>query len=87
MGLYYEGFNKVFSHLLEKTGVTGYKIEQFTGLDQGYISCLKNGKKNNPGPEVVVKISIALAHFSPDLEMADIEELFDSIGRSLHSKY
>ena len=87
MGLYYEGFNKVFSRLLEKTGVTGYKIGQYTGLDQGYISCLKNGNKNNPSPEVIVKISIALAHFSPDLKMADIEELFDSIGRSLHSKY
>ena len=87
MALYYEGFDKVFSHLLEKTGVTGYKIEQYTDLDQGYISCLKNGKKNNPGPEVVVKISVALAHFSPDLEMADIEELFDSIGRPLYSKH
>lgn len=87
MALYHENFNRVFSHLLEKTGVTCYKIEQYTGLDQGYLSCLKNGIKNNPSPEVIVKISIALAHFSPDLKISDIEELFDSIGRSLHSKY
>jgi len=87
MTLYYEGFNKAFSHLLEKTGVTGYKIEQFTGLDQGYISCLKNGKKNNPGPEVVVKISLALAHFSQDITIWDIEDLLNSIGRSLFPKH
>jgi len=87
MALYYESFNRVFSHLLESTGVTGYTIAQYTGIDQGYISCLKNGNKNNPSPEVIVKISIALAHFSTDLKISDIEELFDSIGRSLHSKY
>lgn len=86
MPLYFEDFPKVFSELLNKTGVTCYKIEQYTGLDQGYLSCLKNGKKKNPGPEVVVKISIALAHFSQDIEMMDIEDIFNSIGRSLSPK-
>lgn len=86
MALYHESFNKVFSHLLEKTGVTCYKIEQYTCLDQGYLSCLKNGIKNNPGPEVVVRISVALAHLSKDIEMLDIEDLFNSIGRSLSPK-
>ena len=83
MPLYYEDFSRVLSHLLEKTGVTCYKIAQYTGLDQGYLSCLKNGKKNNPSPEVVVRISVALARFGNDIEMYDIEDLFNSIGRSL----
>ncbi len=86
MPLYLEDFPKVLFELLNKTGVTCYKIEQYTGLDQGYLSRLKNGKKKNPGPEVVVKISIALVHFSQDIEMADIEDLFNSIGRSLSPK-
>ena len=83
MPLYFNNFSKVLSDLLEKTGVTPYKIAQYTGIDQGYISRLRIGKKTNPGPEVVVRLSLALVHFNDKIEIYDIEELFQAIGRSL----
>ena len=86
MGLYTNDFSKAFSALLEKGGVTCYQIYQYTGLDQAYLSCLKNGKKNNPSPETVMKIAIALSHFGKGIKLHDIEVLFNSVGRSILSK-
>lgn len=86
MALYSKDFTEVFSNLLEKYGVTCYQISQYSHLDQGYLSRLRNGEKHNPSPETLVKISIALAHSSNKVKLYDIEALFNSVGRSLQIK-
>ena len=83
-GLYSTDFPEVFSKILEKSGVTCYQIQKFTDLDQGYLSRLKNGSKGNPSPETIVKISLGLVHSSEKVTLSDIEDLFQSAGRSLH---
>lgn len=82
-GLYSNDFCRVFSRLLETCNVSCYGIAKFTSLDEGYLSKLKNGDKNNPSPETVMKICLALAHFSDKLTLSDFEELFSSVGRSI----
>jgi len=86
MGLYTNDFSKAFSDLLKKGGVTCYQINQYTDLDQAYLSRLKNGGKNNPSPETIVKIAIALSHLGKGIELYDIEGLFNSVRRSILSK-
>ena len=85
-GLYNFDFSKAFNKLLEKAGISCYQIHQYTGLDQGYLSNLKTGNKNNPSPETVMKIALALAHSSAKIKLYDIEELLNSIGRSIRIK-
>lgn len=83
MALYVNDFSQVFSNLLKELGVSNYQISQFSHIDEGYLSNLKNGHKSNPSPEVLVRISLALAHFSKKAKLNHIEQLFNATGRSL----
>jgi hypothetical protein len=83
MGLYSDDFSQVFTKLLEKVGISCYQMSQYTHLDQAYLSRLRNGGKQNPSPETVVKISLALAHYGKQIQLHDIHRLFKSVGRSI----
>jgi len=83
MGLYQNNFAEAFSKLTAKSGVTCYQIHTFAHLDQAYLSRLKNGEKNSPSPETVVKIGLAICHFNDKINLYDIEVLLNSTGRSL----
>jgi len=85
-GLYINDFSKVFSILLKKNGVTCYQISQYTGLDEAYLSRLKNGERNNPSAATIMKIALALTHQSNRIRLWDIEDLFNSAGRSILAK-
>jgi transcriptional regulator with XRE-family HTH domain len=85
-GVYSNGFSRAFSQLLEKAGVSCYKISQYSHVDEAYLSRLKNGKKQNPSPATIIKISLALTHYSDKIKLCDIQRLFRSVGRSLSSK-
>jgi len=83
MALYSNNFTKVYSGLLYELGVTNYQVSQFLHIDEGYLSNLRNGHKSNPSPEVLVRISLALAHCSNKTKLNHIEQLFNATGRSL----
>ena len=83
MGLYSNNFAQVFCNLLSRTGISCYQINQYTHLDQSYLSRFRNGQKHNPSPETIVKISLALVHFSDKVGLYDIEAMFKAVGRSL----
>lgn len=83
MVLYPTDFASVFAKLLKKYGITCYQIYKCSGLDQAYLSRLKNGGKGNPSPEVVTRISLAMARLNNKVKQSDIEQLFNSIGRSI----
>ena len=85
-GLLKNGFSEAFSDLLDKSGVTCYKIAQWSGLDQAYLSRLKSGEKKNPSFETIIKICLALAHCGKGITLYDIEELLNADGRSLRIK-
>ena len=83
MTFYANDFSKTFSTLLEEKGISCYQISQYTHLDQAYLSRLKNGGKHNPSPETLIKMSLALAHYSNQVQLHDIQKLFKSAGRSI----
>jgi hypothetical protein len=76
-------FSQVFAALLETTGISCYRIGQYTHLDQGYLSRLKSGDRRNPSPETVLKISLAFTHYNDQVRLYDIQKLFKSVGRSI----
>ena len=83
MGIFSDDFASIFSAILDRTGVTCHQINKYTGLDPGYLSRLRNGQKRRPSAEVLVRISVALAHHNDKVTQHDIERLFESIGCSL----
>jgi transcriptional regulator with XRE-family HTH domain len=85
MGIYQSNFSAEFSKILAKSGVTCYQIAQYAHLDQSYLSRLKNGDKKNPSPETITRVSLAICCFGRDVRLSDIEELFNSVGRSVYS--
>ena len=82
-GLYNSQFSKVFSRLLEKGGISCYSICMYSGIDEAYLSRLKNGVEDNPSPEISVRIGLGLVHCSNRISVHDIEELLKSTGRTL----
>ena len=76
-------FGQVFTEILKKYGISCYEISQFSGLDEAYLSRLKNGIKNNPSLETVIKISLSLVHYSDRVQLYDIQRLLTSVGRSI----
>jgi transcriptional regulator with XRE-family HTH domain len=83
MALYTNKFPEEFSKLLEKTNITPYKISAYTGLTESYLSRLKSGEKQNPSPEAIVKISLAIVYYSDKATLYDIQKLFKSRGLSI----
>ena len=83
MAIYTNNFSKAFDKVLAETGVSCYKISQYSGLDEGYLSRLKSGLKDNPSPETIIKICIAIANYSKETKLHDLEALFNSTGRTL----
>jgi hypothetical protein len=79
VGLCRERLSEVLDNLLEESGVSCYKISNYTGIDE-------NGEKHNPSLEVLIKIALALAYFSSKISIHDIEELLNSTGRTLNVK-
>jgi len=84
MVIYNNNFSEVFNELLYRSKVSCYKICQFTAINQAYLSRLKNGKKINPSPEIIMKIALALVRFSDKIPLYEIEKLFNSVGRSIN---
>jgi len=82
-GIYSTDFSRVFCRLLDKSGVSCYQISQYSHVDEGYLSRLRSGEKQNPSPQAIVRIGLALTHLSKKVTIRDIEELFNSVGRSL----
>lgn len=85
-GLLSMDFAKAFSQILEETHVSCYQISQFSNIDEGYLSRLKSGEKCNPSLETIMKICLALAHLSKELQLNQVEDLLNSAGRSLRIK-
>lgn len=83
MDIYSKEFARVFDDFLARSGVTCYQISAYTGLDQGYLSRLRSGEKHDPSPETLFKISLALASCGKGIRLCDIEDLFNSTGRTL----
>jgi DNA-binding Xre family transcriptional regulator len=81
--LYIKGFSEIFSRLLSRSNVSCYQISHYTGIDQAYLSRLRNGEKYTPSTEVILKICIALAHFGTEVKLSDIEEPLNSVGRTI----
>jgi transcriptional regulator with XRE-family HTH domain len=86
MAIYTDGFAKAFSGLLNKSGVSSYKISHYTHLDQAYLSRLLSGEKKNPSIETIFKICLALANYNSELSIDDFEKLIKTSGHSLFNK-
>lgn len=87
-GIYRNDFANAFSKLLEKAGksCTCYKIGEYTDLTQGCLSRLRSGERRDPKLGTIFKISLALVHFSDKITLHDVEQLFNSVGRSINVK-
>lgn len=86
-GILNNQFPDRFSSLLEKSGVTCYQISEFTGIDQAYLSRLRNGSKHNPSAEVVIRIGLAIVRYRQGINLYHVEQLLNSAGYTLKLKY
>ena len=81
----YREFKDIFNNLLKKSGVSCYQISEYSLISQTYLSRLRRGVRRNPGPEVIMKIALGIKHYDKHrvINIDDIEQLFNSAGRTL----
>ena len=68
-------FAETFKRLRIKSGKSGYKIAQYSGLSEAYIHRLESGERANPSRDVVVMLGMALAQGVSSIEIWDIDAL------------
>ena len=68
-------FAETFKRLRIKSGKSGYKLAQYSGLSEPYIHRLETGERANPSRDVVMMQGTALAQGVPSIEIWDIDAL------------
>jgi len=68
-------FAEAFKRLRLKSGKSGNKLAQYSGLSEAYIHRLEIGVRANPSRDVVVMLGVALAHGGAPVEIWDIDAL------------
>ena len=86
-GILSNQFPEKFSNLLERSGVSCYQISEFSGIDQAYLSRLRNGLQRNPSAELVIKIGMGLVRYGKGINLYHIEQLLSSAGYTLKTRF
>ena len=73
-------FSTTLKFLRSKAGKSRYRLAQYTGLTEAYLSRLESGERNNPSRNVVVKLGLALASETSAVTLDDVNQLLLSAG-------
>ena len=68
-------FSETLKRLRIKSGKSGYKLAQYSGLSEAYIHRLETGERANPSRDVVVMLGMALAQGVSSIEIWDLDAL------------
>ena len=68
-------FAETLKRLRVKSGKSGYKLAQYSGLSEPYIHRLETGERANPSRDVVVMLGMALAQGVSSIEIWDVDTL------------
>ena len=73
-------FSATLKSLRFKSGKSRYRLAQYTGLSEAYLSRLESGERQNPTRDVVMKLGLALVADTSSVTMEDVNELLLSAG-------
>ena len=73
-------FGEAFRILRLNAGKSRYKLAQYTGLNEAYLSRLERGLKTNPSREAVMLLALALVQNNQAVSANDIDLLLLSAG-------
>lgn len=73
-------FGDTLESLRLRSGLSRYRLAQFSGITEPYILRLEKGEKSNPSRDVVLKLGLALIKGSEALEIWDVDVLLLSAG-------
>ena len=73
-------FSATIKGLRTKTGKSRYRLAQYSGLTEAYLSRLESGERNNLSRNVVVKLGLALASETSAVTLDDVNQLLLSAG-------
>jgi hypothetical protein len=83
IGVLSNNFREIFTELVKRSGASRYMISKYAHVDEPYIYHLLKGDKNNPSPEIVIRIGFALACLSNKITIYDLEELLSSLQHTI----
>lgn len=73
-------FGETLKRLRLRSGRSKYRLAEYCGLTQAYISRLEAGKRSNPSRDVVLMLGLALLKGSETLDIWDVDVLLLAAG-------
>ena len=73
-------FSTTLKFLRSKAGKSRYRLAQYSGLTEAYLSRLESGERNNPSRNVVMRIGFALVTDTSSVTMDDVNQLLWAAG-------
>ncbi len=73
-------FGETLKSLRQRSGLSMYRLAEFSGISQAYIGRVESGAKSKPSKDVVIKLGLSLIKGSEALEIWDIDVLLLSAG-------
>ena len=68
-------FSVLLRDLRERSGKSRYRLAQFSGINEAYLSRLETGERHRPTRDTVVKLGLALVADSSSVSLDDVNEL------------
>ena len=73
-------FQRQLRKMIDKSGLTLYRLAYEAKMDSGYVWRLLNGERRNPGDDVIAALGEALLEASSEVTEKDLERLLKSAG-------
>jgi transcriptional regulator with XRE-family HTH domain len=73
-------FSTTLKSLRSKSGKSQYRLAQYSGINEAYLSRLESGARQNPSRDVIMKLGPALASDTSAVSLDDVNELPLSAG-------
>ena len=73
-------FGETLKSLRLRSGLSRYRLAEFSDITQAYILRLETGERSKPSRDVVLKLGLSLIKGSEALEIWDIDVLLLSAG-------
>ena len=72
----------MLEHLIEKSGISRYRLSRCSQVDEAYIFRLEKGEKRNPTRDLVIKLGLGLMQGSSSVTIDDVNELLLAAGHA-----
>ena len=71
---------KLLLEMAGKAGLTRHGLAKISDVDDRYLARLESGEADNPGRDILLRLAMALVHYTSMFKRADVEKVLAAAG-------